>query len=94
MAEMKHYVDILFFDSTDDREALALAFRIATHPCVSITVVGFLPLLIMKKEDTGINEENNTSPGVEGGHGQHAKSSDGVGEGVHEDEERVRENGR
>ncbi|KAJ0987526.1 hypothetical protein J5N97_005882 [Dioscorea zingiberensis] len=62
--ELQHCVVVLFFGGADDREALALAGRIATHPCVSLTVVRFLPASSMKQEDTGIKEEN-ASPSTE-----------------------------
>ncbi|PKA51613.1 Cation/H(+) antiporter 15 [Apostasia shenzhenica] len=36
-------VAVLFFGGADDREALALGVRLALHPCVSLTVIRFLP---------------------------------------------------
>ncbi|URE04898.1 hypothetical protein MUK42_19600 [Musa troglodytarum] len=38
-----HHVAVLFFGGPDDREALALASRMAEHPAVSLTVFRFIP---------------------------------------------------
>lgn len=39
----RNNVALLFFGGADDREALAYADRLATHPAVALTVVRFLP---------------------------------------------------
>ncbi|KAK8950236.1 Cation/H(+) antiporter 15 [Platanthera guangdongensis] len=39
----RHNVALLFFGGADDREALAYADRLATHPAVALTIVRFLP---------------------------------------------------
>ncbi|PKU81937.1 Cation/H(+) antiporter 15 [Dendrobium catenatum] len=41
----RYAVALLFFGGADDREALAYADRLATHPGVALTVVRFLPCI-------------------------------------------------
>ncbi|XP_030458702.2 cation/H(+) antiporter 1 [Syzygium oleosum] len=42
-SETTQHVATLFFGGPDDQEALACSKRIATHPCVNLTVIRFVP---------------------------------------------------
>ncbi|KAL5228384.1 hypothetical protein ABZP36_016649 [Zizania latifolia] len=39
----KHRVALFFFGGPDDREALTYAWRMVEHPCVTLTVIRFVP---------------------------------------------------
>lgn len=56
-------VVVLFFVGGDDREALAFGGRLATHPCISLTVVRFLltSMKTKKTEDAEITKESSSS---------------------------------
>ncbi|KAK1284784.1 Cation/H(+) antiporter 15 [Acorus calamus] len=65
------HVGIVFFGGHDDREALALASRMAEHPGVVLTVMRFLPSVEGDEKDEAVEEDEEAikefKAGVKGG---------------------------